>query len=191
MRVAGDHSGCNDDHFYTWWWYWRWCLPALQGAVQLRLRVTRPKLHYWILSNSQIGTFQFSRRWRWQQWWGKQICFQPRLQLQLPFTPKAALSGFPQTSEPWNVDNKIFPTAWVRKDFEVSSKLSKFIVGSLSDPSPSPRFKFCSKCLVFLSCYVDLSKLIHGCVKVVTRIRQSWSIYLLPFSKLVEASALN
>ena len=139
MTVRKEDRG-NDDHFYTWWWYWRWCLPALQGAVQLRLRVTRPKLHYWILSNSQIGTFQFSRRWRWQQWWRKQICFQPRLQLQLPFTPKAALSGFPQTSEPWNVDNKIFPTAWVRKDFEVSSKLSKFIVGSLSDPSPSPHF---------------------------------------------------
>ena len=176
MRVANDHSGCNDDHFYTWWWYWRWCLPALQGAVQLRLRVTRPKLHYWILSNSQIGTLQFSRRWRWQQWWRKQICFQPRQQLQLTFTPKAALSSFPQTSEPWNVDNKIFPTAWVRKDFEVSSKLSKIIVGSFLDLFKVVTWICQNCCIIFLkllhgyikidswicqSCYTDLSKLIY------------------------------
>ena len=40
---------------------------------------------------------------------------------------------------------------------------------------------------IFLSCYMDLSKLLHGFVKVVTWICQSCSIYYSTFAKQNEA----
>ena len=54
----------------------------------------------------------------------------------------------------------------------------------------------------YLICYMDLSKMLNGFVKVVTWVCQSCSMYLSPFAKqnqaevsprlkLVEASALN